>query len=116
MQYKIDFSPEIFKWNEFVERSPQGSVFVTVEFLDSFSCNYRRIAIIGDEKILLGAVILMDENGLPRISPHVFTQYQGILFSSIYTEWPIHRRAKVGLDLVNQLLDFRRIEANEWLG
>jgi hypothetical protein len=68
-------------------------------------CNYRRIAIVGEEKILLGAVVLMDESGQPRISPHVFTQYQGILFSSIYVEWPIHRRAKVGLDLVNQLLE-----------
>lgn len=61
--------------------SPQRSVFVQSRFLQALQADFRLLVCLEQGHILAGAVVMMDERGLPMRSVFPFTQYQGVLFA-----------------------------------
>lgn len=80
--YLINFEEDKKNWDQFVKCSPQRSIFVTSKFLDSLEHNYQLVSLSKKGRILIGAVILLDNEQNPTKQILPFTQYQGILFSN----------------------------------
>ena len=79
--FHINFKEDKLMWNAFVLSSPQRSIFVYSNFLDSLLVHYDLVTCYENEKIVAGAIILYSEAGEPINSTFPFTQYQGIMLA-----------------------------------
>lgn len=78
MEVNLKTDPLI--WDKFIQTSPQRSVFVQRNFLDSLGVEYDLVTCVENDVILAGTVILKkDGKPIDRVFP--FTEYQGILFA-----------------------------------
>ncbi len=66
-------------WNEFVDNSPQGSIFAKSWYLDALEADYKVIAVLKDNKIQAGIVLAKNEINL--YSNPMFAKYLGLLFA-----------------------------------
>ncbi len=67
-------------WNSFVESSPQGTLFSTTTWLDSFDCNYRVLACYKGDEIVGGIAFAFRKVGpLKCIYIPTLTRYNGII-------------------------------------
>lgn len=78
---EINFNETKEIWDEFVLNSPQGSIFVNSQFLDSLNTGYNLITCYENNKIIAGVPLLFSETGKPINTVFPFTQYQGIMLS-----------------------------------
>jgi len=101
MSYTLEFCSDNEKWDEFVSNSLQGNIFCMSSFLNAWGKDSEKLFIKKNDQIMLGA-LLMDHK-LKLVNPP--TRYQGILFSKEISNFPIYKRTKVCLDLVEFLLD-----------
>lgn len=92
------------RWNEFVSTSPQGTVFCHTAYLDSLEARPELYVVEENGRIVLGAVILKNEQGQGIPAPFAFSLYQGVLFADDDLEIPVHRRVGERLVLVDFLL------------
>ena len=90
-------------WNEFIARSPQSNLFCTTPFLDAYGSNYDLIAVLDKQSIVLGAVIVKDDHGVPISFPF---QYHGILVDITVWKYQTHKRTKKILEYVSYLLSW----------
>jgi len=68
------------KWNEFVETSPQGSLFSTTWYLDALGVEYEILVVEEKEKIKAG--IVLAKNEINTYANPMLDKYLGILFSN----------------------------------
>lgn len=106
-------------WDDFVEYSPQGTVFAKTGFLNSLGVNFQIITVYFKQKIVVGTVILFSEDGKTLPAPFPFTPYQGLLLANNYTKPDHKRNSEEFLILtwfIEQLIDkFERISlAHSW--
>ena len=94
---------DLARWDEFVLRSPQRSVFVQSRFLQALQAGYRLLVCLERGHIVAGAVVMMDEQGLPMRSVFPFTQYQGMLFAD-HAGMSTHKRQARELRLAECLV------------
>ena len=99
--YELAIVHEKKQWNDFVSTSPQGNLFCHTKFLDAFQKDYELLNVVKGEEILLGAVIVKDEDGQPILQPFM---YQGVLLGSSIGTLAGHKRVKKALELVEFLL------------
>jgi hypothetical protein len=99
------------KWDEFVDLSPQGSIFCKTVFLDALGIDYDTVFIEENNRLMMG-VLLLKENDKPIKAPYLFTMYQGLLFNKSIYNMPEHRRIKKVLDITQQLLNELKIYYN----
>lgn len=64
-----------------MDGSPQRSIFVRTNFLDSLLADYHLVTCREGSRIVAGAAIIMDGLGKPFDGVFPFTQYQGILLA-----------------------------------
>jgi hypothetical protein len=100
-KYELQIGPEKKLWDEFVSTSPQGNLFCQTKFLDAFQKDYELLTVVKGEEILLGAVIVKDEDGQPILQPFI---YQGVLLGSSIATLAGYKRVKKALELVEILL------------
>ncbi len=79
--FLVNFNEEKHLWDAFVATSPQRSVFVYSNFLDSLHVGYDLLTCYEKGQIVAGAVLIYTEAGEPIDGAFPFTQYQGILLA-----------------------------------
>ncbi len=99
--YELAINHKNKQWNDFVSTSPQGNPFCNTGFLDAFQKGYELISVYKGESILLGAVVVKDEDSQPVLHPFM---YQGLLFNSTVEGLATHKQVKKSLELVGFLL------------
>lgn len=80
-EWNIKYSEQKEVWDVFVSTSPQRSIFVSTQFLDSLGVDYDLVSCYEKGKIVAGTVVLYSSRGEARTSVFPFTQYQGMLLS-----------------------------------
>lgn len=78
-------------WDDFVEDSPQGTVFAKTDFLNALGVPFQIITVYLRQKIVAGTVILFSQDGKTLPAPFPFTPYQGLLLADNFTK-PDHKR------------------------
>ena len=73
-------SPEL--WDQFVDESPQNSIFCKTQFLDALCVGYQTYFLLKDAKPILG-VIFIDEGVNGERTPFTGNLYQGLLFTAL---------------------------------
>lgn len=91
------------QWDEFVEHSPQGSIFCQSSFLKALNVSYDLWLIEEKGQPQAGAIILRNENEV-IIAPHSYAMYQGILFAEKSGAFPPHSKSKWKLEVFDELL------------
>jgi lipid II:glycine glycyltransferase (peptidoglycan interpeptide bridge formation enzyme) len=93
------------KWDEFVKKSPQGSIFCRTAFLDALAVDYDIWFLEDKGQPQIGTVILRKgDEILP--APHGFTMYQGPIFSEYINSQLIHTRTSMILKYTEELLSY----------
>jgi len=79
MNFRILHEDEYAYWDDFVDRSPQGSIYAKSYYLDSKDCDYE-INIIERDRKIMGGIILC-RNELRIYSNPLFVKYLGVLYA-----------------------------------
>lgn len=77
----INYKESRQTWDDFVATSPQRSIFVSSNFLDSLQRNYDLVTCYEKGRIVAGTVIIYGEDGEPIEGTFPFTLYQGLLLA-----------------------------------
>lgn len=77
MHFELLSNNDTDKWDDFVEKSPQGSIFSTSAFLDALSTNYRIGVLVDKGKIKAGIVLARNE--LAAHANPLLAKYLGVL-------------------------------------
>lgn len=77
----INFKEDKRIWDAFVSTSPQRSVFVCSDFLDSLQVKYDLVTCYYKSQIAAGAVLIYSDAGEPINEAFPFTLYQGVLLA-----------------------------------
>ncbi len=104
MIFKLIICNDKKLWNNFVKISPQGNIFCQTPFLDSLAVKYQLFLVKKNQTVHIGAIILKDNKGQILRSPHMFSLYQGVLFSQQYSKLPNHSKVINQLKTVSFLL------------
>jgi hypothetical protein len=67
-------------WQKAVESSPQGTIFLNLDFVESLDVKYITYFICKGSEPVAGCIVLLDENAKPLPSPYPFVPYQGFFF------------------------------------
>lgn len=78
-------STEYEEWNEFVDHSPQGSIYAKTWYLDAIGYPYRIGVLRNNENIQAG--IILTKNELNTFSNPLFAKYLGILSRAINSKY-----------------------------
>ena len=103
MPFVVTRCEDTQRWNQFVDSSPQGTVFCGTPFLDALGEEYELLLVESDHRPQLGAVVLK-RNGQPIQAPYPFTMYQGILFDQTSRTMAHHSRVRWSLEVTHCLL------------
>ncbi len=79
--WKINYKEDKRVWDAFISTSPQRSVFVYSNFLDSLQVHYDLVTCYEKGKVVAGAVLIYTNVGEPIGGMFPFTQYQGVLLA-----------------------------------
>ena len=103
-KYTVRLCTDNNAWEAFNAASSQGSIFCSTLFLDTLGIEYD-LWIIEDAagQIQAGAVVMRKGDAVLN-SPYSFSMYQGILFSSLRDELPLHSRANWTLEVLESFL------------
>ncbi len=66
------------KWNNFVENSPQGSIYSKTWYLDAFDANYKIFVVTEASNIIAGIIITKNEVGL--YTNPLLSKYLGVMY------------------------------------
>jgi GNAT superfamily N-acetyltransferase len=105
MSHTVESVDDWSLWDRFAGASPQGSIFCQTAYLDATGRKYAGLWIRPDGQPLIGCLVMMEDDGQPLASPQVFSLYQGVLLAPAILQQPPHRRIKLGLELVEALLE-----------
>lgn len=95
-------------WDDFVAKSPQGSIFATSRYLDALQVKYQLGVLVNKGDILAG--IALPKNELRAYSNPLFVKYLGVLFaphdkrSKYVTQ--MARERNIGVQLVNHITSY----------
>jgi len=92
-------------WDDFVAKSPQGSIFATSQYLDAVQAKYRIGVLTGKGRIMAGIVLARNE--LRTFSNPLLVKYLGVLFapSNKKTKYvtEISRERNICIELINYI-------------
>ncbi len=69
---------ELILWNEFVDNSPQGSIFSKSWYLEALHVNFKILVVLKNDRIIAG--IILAKNQLNTWSNPLLDKYLGVLF------------------------------------
>lgn len=79
--FTINLSETKNNWDNFISQSPQRSIFLYTNFLDSLKVNYNLVTCYLNGKIVIGTPIIFSVENLPIESSFPFTQFQGLVLA-----------------------------------
>jgi len=94
----------IFLWNDFVNNSPQGSIFSTIEYLNSLKIIYKILVVKSTDGSILAGIVLA-KNSINTFSNPTLDKYLGVQLrkEENLTHKKISQQYKV-LDLLSKIL------------
>jgi len=94
----------IFLWNDFVNNSPQGSIFSTIEYLNSLKIIYKILVVKSTDGSILAGIVLA-KNSINTFSNPTLNKYPGVQLrkEENLTHKKISQQYKV-LDLLSKKL------------
>ena len=72
-------SQEFNNWNDFVDKSPQGSLFCKTWYLKALGTDFEILVI--EENMLIKAGIVLARNFMNSYSNPMFDKYLGVIFA-----------------------------------
>lgn len=102
--YTIKKCKDKAKWDRFVSSSPQGNIFSKTSFLDALLIEYDCWLVKANNDILAGAIVLKKDNE-PVHQQYTFSMYQGLYFSKLWQDMPIHKRPIWTSKILSPLID-----------
>jgi Acetyltransferase (GNAT) domain len=110
MSFTIDRCTDKVLWDQFVEQSPQGSIFSSTAFLAALNEEFELYMIFENQKPVLAVPVQVRDGGplFVPYSPYTtfrFAIYQGPMFSKAIEEIPLHSGVGHKLKLVDYLLN-----------
>jgi len=115
MHLTLSLCEDKSRWDHFVKTSPQGCIFCQTIFLDSLDTAYELWWVEDKGKPRMGAVVLLDENGVPRRESYPFSLYQGVLLDDRNAALPTHSRINDAMQITNFMLSELEKRYNEIL-
>lgn len=95
-------------WDDFVAKSPQGSIFTTRRFLDGLVAKYR-IGVLSEKGTVKAGIVLI-HNELGAYANPLFAKYLGVLFPphNATTKYvtQVARERNIGVELVRHLAPY----------
>jgi len=94
----------ILLWNDFVNNSPQGSIFSTIEYLNSLKIIYKILVVKSTDGSILAGIVLA-KNSINTFSNPTLNKYPGVQLrkEENLTHKKISQQYKV-LDLLSKKL------------
>ena len=80
MKFRYLESQEYSRWDDFVDSSPQGSIYTKSFYLKALAASFK-IGVVEEDSSLLGGIVLA-KNELGMSTNSVFVKYLGILYDS----------------------------------
>jgi hypothetical protein len=93
-------------WDNFVSRSPHGSVFVQSSFLQSTAWAFEQWWVKDEHDAILAAVLIplgVNQQPIRHLLP--YAMYQGVMLAPGYLALATHRRIPECMDLVSHLVE-----------
>lgn len=113
-QVKIFEEEEYEKWNNFVDKSPQGSIFNKTWYMDAVQTDFKIYVCIDKENNILGGMLLPESNPEYFVMP-MLTQTLGILlkdFSELKYVNKISKEKDIIESLINSIPNFKNYSIN----
>ncbi len=79
-EYLLSYEVDKNLWDDFVKRSPQGSVFSETWYLDALNVKYKILAVYKNERIIAG--IVLTKNEVNTWSNPMLVKYLGVLLEN----------------------------------
>jgi len=76
----IESKSEYFQWNDFVQKSPQGSLFSETWYLDILKVKYQVLCVIDEDNSIIAGIVLA-KNQINTYSNPMLDKYLGVIFS-----------------------------------
>jgi hypothetical protein len=110
MKVKYIQSQEYNKWNDFVDKSPQGSIFCKTWYLKTLGVNFEILVI--EENLLIKAGIVLAKNFMNSYSNPMFDKYLGVIFSfeSKVTQKVVSKQYKMLSAIVDEVKKFKSFD------
>ena len=103
LEIRINEDPEV--WNRFISKSPQGTVFLLVDFIIGLSIPYELVALYDGDEIVAGTTIFFEANSKKAIKePVLFMLYQGIVLGD-FMDRHIHARVSYEYKIMTYFLE-----------
>ncbi len=77
-KYRLTYDTDKSKWDAFVERSPQGSVFSETWYLDALNVKYKILSVLNNNDEIVAGIVLA-KNHINTWSNPMLDKYLGIL-------------------------------------
>lgn len=106
MDMHLENCDDNLAWDEFVSRSPHGTVFVSSSFLVSTNCVFDRWLVRNAQGTALAATLIPlgeDKHPLRHLVP--FAMYQGVMLAPELLAFSTHRRIPECFDVVAYLVE-----------
>ncbi len=104
---KEDYS----KWDEFVDNSPQGSIFAKSWYLNALGVDYKILAVTQKDSIKAG--IVLAKNEINTFSNPMLDKYLGVILEK--REGNIHKRLSNEYKYINMLsLELKKIKSFDY--
>jgi Acetyltransferase (GNAT) domain len=104
MGFKLAACNDDQTWDDFVDRSLQGSVFCNAAFLSALGRKLERWLVSENAKVVAAYPVLLNDTQ-PIAAPHRFTLYQGLMFHPEVDSQPFHRGVQHKLRITDFLLE-----------
>ena len=83
-KYRLTYDTDKAKWDAFVERSPQGSVFSETWYLDALNVKFKTLSVLNNNDEIVAGIVLA-KNHINTWSNPMLDKYLGILLSEEQT-------------------------------
>jgi len=103
LEIRISEDPEV--WDRFVCNSPQGTVFLSVDFIIGLSIHYELVTLYDGDEIVAGTVIFYEVNSKEAIKElFLFMRYQGIVLGD-FMDLHVHSRISYEYKIMTYFLE-----------
>lgn len=97
-------------WNDFVDNSPQGSIFSYSWYLDALQCSYKILVALEKDEILAG--IVLPKNEINTYSNPMLDKYLGVLYKNYdkLSHRVIEKQYKISEQISNHIRKYKSFD------
>lgn len=97
-------------WNEFVDESPEGSIYGKTWYLDALQVEYKILVVVNGKEIFAG--IVLTKNEINTYSNPLLCKYLGIFFKNLDgTKQKVEsKKIKLAEQIINEIKDIKTFD------